>query len=68
MTKHKISILNSLEEATSGVQITKSLRHYNIFVKDGESVTLHNINENISVDATVVSAGDYDTNTVFVIS
>ncbi len=68
MKKQEISILNSLKEAVSGIQISKSLRHYNIVVKDGDNVTLVNSQENLSVDAKVASAGDYDTNTIFIVS
>lgn len=68
MKKQEISILNSLKKAVSGIQISKSLRHYNIVVKDGDNVTLVNSQENLSVDAKVASAGDYDTNTIFIVS
>lgn len=63
-----IPILNSLEEAKAQDTITKSLRHFNLVLHTGDEVTLHNVTENKTVKATVTDAGDYATNTVFIIS
>lgn len=64
----KIPVLNSLQEVRPQEIITRSLRHFNILLTEGETVYLENVNENRSVQATVKEIGSYTEKTVFVIS
>lgn len=62
-----IPILNSLSntELKPGQQFTKSLRNYDICVRDNQEVILCNVKEGKEVRALVTNAGSCTENTIF---